>query len=450
MRYFLWVFGLPCVLSATALGAEDGGRAATRPGTIRGIMLVGGGSHDYDTLPRQLADRLYREADIDLRITTDLGEMTEANLAGVDVVLVNGCLDQGMDEPRKKALLGAIRGGKGLVAMHCALWSFQDWPEWRRMLGGLVLKHDRFGAYEVGVVYPLHPIAEGLPPKFTITDEAYYVDERAPDLCVIAQTAATHPGRSGPDPQVWTTRHLGGRVFVTAMGHDEQALFNSAYLKLLVNGIRWAAGRLGPPALLSELERQEGFRPLFDGETLKGWRYDARLWKVQDGAIVGNSHAVPLEVNSCAIADGQYGDFVLRFSVKLVSGNSGVQFRSQELPGFEVIGYQADVVPLGWGNLHEQNGRRRLVDGWSGKAENVVNLKDWNDMEVEARARRIILRTNGTVTVDYTETDQTRPLAGIIGLQLHRGEPMEVRFTNIRIKLLDAKRSPHTSADSRP
>ena len=63
-----------------------------------------------------------------------------------------------------------------------------------------------------------------------------------------------------------------------------------------------------------------------------------------------------------------YGDFVLRWSVKLAPGsNSGVQFRSQERPRFEVAGYQADVGRLGWGNLHEQDGRRRLVDGWTGQ-----------------------------------------------------------------------------------
>ena len=127
--------------------------------------------------------------------------------------------------------------------------------------------------------------------------------------------------------------------------------------------------------------------------------------------------------------------------MKFVSGNTGVQFRSQELPDLEVAGYQADIVPLGWGNLHEQNGRRRLVDGWSKKAEYAVNLKDWNDMEVEARGRRIVLKTNGVITADYTETDETKPLTGIIALQLHRGDPMEAQFTNIRIKPLDASQA---------
>ncbi|MDM8007734.1 MAG: ThuA domain-containing protein [Phycisphaerae bacterium] len=418
--------------------AEAHTQPASQPAVIRGLMFVGGHAHDFDAEPLRLAEVLKQQEGIDIRVHTGLDELTAENVATVDVLMFNACLDKGMDETKQRVLLDALRQGKGLVALHCALWCFQDWPEWRRILGGLVLRHDKFGPYEVRGVHPMHPIAQGVPTTFTITDEAYYLDERAPDICLIAQTVRTHPGRENPDPQVWTNRYMGGRVFVNAMGHDEQALFHPAYLKLLANGVRWAAGRLGPAPMLSDIERQEGFMPLFDGKTINGWRYHPRLWSVRDGAIVGSTHSTPLEVNSCAIADGVYDDFILRFSVKLVSGNSGVQFRSRELPNLEVAGYQVDIVPSGWGNLHEQNGRRRLADGWTKKAEHAVNLKDWNDMEVEARGRRIILKTNGVTTADYVETDESIPVTGIIALQLHRETLMEVHFTNLRAKPLDA------------
>jgi len=195
--------------------------------------------------------------------------------------------------------------------------------------------------------------------------------------------------------------------------------------------------RVEQDPMLCESERAEGFVSLFDGKTLDGWRYDPACWKVVDGMIIGNSHPDGLEKNSCAITKRSFDDFVLRFDVKFISGNSGVQFRSQALPDFEVAGYQADAVPRGWGNLHEQNGRRRLVDGWTGKAEKVVKLDDWNAMEVDARGPHIVLRTDGLVTADWTETDPAGAKSGIIALQLHHGEPMEARFRNIRIKVLE-------------
>ena len=129
---------------------------------------------------------------------------------------------------------------------------------------------------------------------------------------------------------------------------------------------------------------------------------------------------------------------MLRFTVGLLGGNSGVQFRSKELPHYTVAGYQADIAPGAWGNLHEQYGRRRLVDGWTGKGEKAVNLRDFNEMEIITRGLRVIIKVNGIITTDYTETDASVPREGVIALQLHDHELMEVQFTNIRIKPLKA------------
>ena len=54
-------------------------------------------------------------------------------------------------------------------------------------------------------------------------------------------------------------------MFTILYGHDDKSLTDAAYRALLANGIRWAAGRLGPITLPSDLERKEGFVPLFDG-----------------------------------------------------------------------------------------------------------------------------------------------------------------------------------------
>ncbi len=427
---------LTAVQAVPLHGETAGAPASGAPPAVRLLMIVGGVAHDYDALPRLLADNLDKQGDLKVRVTSDLAEINEATLADCDVILFNTCIEKGLDESQRKALIGALRQGKGVVALHCALWSFQDWPEFRRMLGGIVLKHGKFGPCENVVVHRNHPVAAGVRAQFSITSEPYYVDERSRDMNVIVQTIPVYEKRGTPEPQVWTTRYMGGRVFAITYGHDDKSQTDPVFLKLLSRGIRWSAQRLGPAKVLNELEYNEGFFPLYDGHHLIEWHFNPAHWKVKDGIIIGNSHPDGLKNHSFAIFRRAFGDFVLRFSVRLVSGNSGVQFRSQALPGFMVAGYQADVVPLGWGNLHEQNGRRKLVDGWTGKAEGAVNLKDWNEMEVEARGSHIILRTNGLVTADYTETDPDRPRSGVIALQLHQGEPMEVQFTNLRIKPL--------------
>lgn len=422
-----------CTISFLAQSTQAAG--GSQPGPLRVLMLVGGQAHNYEQLPVKLAKKLQRSG-MQVEISRNLADLSAEKMAPHDVICFNNCHSDKLSAEQQQAILGALKGGKGLIALHCALWSFQDWPVWRQILGGLVNKHDAFGPFEVAVVDPSNPIAAGVPGRFSITDEAYHVDELIENVRIIAQTAAKHGQRCSPEPVAWTNRLAGGRVFVLTLGHDDKAQESAEFQALLADGIRWVGGRLGPAIVLSELEKAQGFVPLFNGKDMDGWKYDPKLWRVRDGIMVGDSRPQGLPTNSYAIYPQQFGDFVLRYSVRFISGNSGVQFRSQELTDYQVAGYQEDVVPLGWGNLHEQDGRRKLVDGWTGKAEHAVNVKDWTEMEVICRGPHIILKSNGVVTADYTETDPNVPRSGIIALQLHRGDPMEVEFTNIRIKPL--------------
>lgn len=444
-RHAATAIGLTLAATA-AVAAPPTTQPASRPVPVRVLLVTGGKHHDYaaamDRLARAIeaeraeANRADAKGAITIHILRDLGDLTPERLAACEVLFINTCTETGLSAAQHDAIIAAMRRGTGLVAMHCGLFSFLDWPEWRKILGGHVTNHDPYGSYDVRVVDTAHPITAGLPTPFTVTDEPYLVEDRGPDIHVLAQTTTPRSNRTEPEPQVWTTRYAGARVFVSTFGHDDKTLVDPNVVRLMANGILWAARRLGPPTMLSELERAEGFRPLFDGRALDGWKYDPKHWTVRDGVIIGRSEPPGLVKNSFAISKESFGDFVLRFSVRLINSNSGVQFRSQELPDYEVAGYQADAVLLGWGNLHEQNGRARLVDGWTGKGEKAVNPNDWNDMEVEARGPHIVIRVNGVTTADYTEADATRPRSGILALQLHRGDPMEVRFTNIRIRPL--------------
>ncbi len=180
---------------------------------------------------------------------------------------------------------------------------------------------------------------------------------------------------------------------------------------------------------------QDGFKPLFNGKNLDGWDGDPRLWKVRDGAIVGSTEGVSLTGNSFLITKQSFANFVLRAEVKLRNHNSGIQFRSEALPNWVVKGYQADMAENNyWGCIYDEKGKRGiLVDGWKGKAETVVKLKDWNEYEISCDSDHIQVKLNGLLTADLHDSAQ---LDGIIALQLHAGPPMEASFRNIQIKIL--------------
>lgn len=197
-------------------------------------------------------------------------------------------------------------------------------------------------------------------------------------------------------------------------------------------------GALGSLRCSPEQAADNGFRPLFDGAGLSGWDGDESLWLVEDGMIVGRSPGI--EHNDFLATEKSYGDFILRFQIHLLdnSGNSGVQFRSERVPGdTEMIGYQADVGPQYWASLYDESRRRKtLAAPDEATLQRALKANDWNDYEIHAQGTHIALKLNGIATVDYQETDPDIPLSGRLALQIHSGPAMEVRFRDIQIREL--------------
>jgi Domain of Unknown Function (DUF1080) len=184
-------------------------------------------------------------------------------------------------------------------------------------------------------------------------------------------------------------------------------------------------------------------RVLFDGRTLQGWEGDTKkMWRVDEGAIVGGSLVETVPRNDFLCTTREYGNFVLRLKVKLIGSgfvNGGVQFRSQRLkdPAHEMIGYQADIGEKYWGSLYDESRRNTILAGPDASAmQQLVKRDDWNDYEIRAEGRRIRLVLNGRQTVDYTEADESIPQSGLIGLQIHGGGKAQVYYKDITIQEL--------------
>ena len=181
--------------------------------------------------------------------------------------------------------------------------------------------------------------------------------------------------------------------------------------------------------------------PLFDGKTFNGWEGDTeKMFRIEDGAIVGGSLKEKIPHNAFLTSTKSYKDFVLRLKFKLLGNdpNAGVQIRSRRIPDHhEMIGYQADMGQGYWGCLYDESRRRKvLAQAEAELLKRVVKVNDWNDYEIRCEGRRIQLKLNGEVTVDYTETDETLEQEGLIGLQIHSGAPSEAWYKDITIEVL--------------
>ncbi len=178
---------------------------------------------------------------------------------------------------------------------------------------------------------------------------------------------------------------------------------------------------------------------LFDGKTFSGWEGDLKVFRIEDGAIVGGSLKSALARNEFLTTTKEYGDFELRLKVKLTgaaSANGGIQIRSRRIPNnSEMIGYQADMGQQYWGSLYDESRRKKTLAGPDpDELKKVLKPNDWNDYVIRCEGRHIQLWLNGLKTVDYTEPDEKLEQKGLIGVQIHGGPASEAWYKDLVIE----------------
>jgi len=205
-------------------------------------------------------------------------------------------------------------------------------------------------------------------------------------------------------------------------------------------------------------------RSLFNGKDLSGWEGSSKLWKVENGEIVGTTEGNPLEANTFLIAkDVSVSNFHLKAKLKMLGeSNSGIMYRAQpieDLP-FALSGPQMDIHPkpeyqgmyysekTGRGIVAQRGQKVTVPAGLNAKgkttpkvtdtfpAEPAFNLAEWNEYEIIAVGKRMIHKINGIVTVDLTDRDPTAPSKGAIGFQLHRGPDMTIYVKDVGVENL--------------
>jgi len=194
---------------------------------------------------------------------------------------------------------------------------------------------------------------------------------------------------------------------------------------------------------------------LFGGRDLSGWEGDPRLWRVENGVLVGETDKAgrKIKANTFLIWKGNaVTDFDLTLTARVTGGNnSGVQYRSRQLKGDWVLGgYQMDLHPKQdfLSMLYEEKGRGIIArrgekmevkpDGKKVKTDTLpvpeVKLSEWNEYRISARGNTLRHFVNGKLAMEVVDReDAKRSASGKIGLQLHAGPPMRLEVKQIRL-----------------
>ena len=250
MKVLLHVLVLGLGIGFLSNGRAEAGEPAQGSGKIRVLIVTGG--HDFEREPFL---QIFKD---NPGITWKAVEHPNAHaLLRPDAakeydVLVTYDLHQEITEQAKADFLGRLKAGKGLVVLHHAIASYQDWPEYTKLIGAhyylapkvvdgvnkkrSAYKHDV--DFHVKLADANHPVTRGLK-DFDVHDETYKWFDVSDDVTPLLTTDEPESNKVIG----WAKTYEKARVVYIELGHDHGAYENPSYRQLVKQAIEWTAGR---------------------------------------------------------------------------------------------------------------------------------------------------------------------------------------------------------------
>lgn len=370
-------------------------------------------------------------------------KMTLAKLNEVDaVIFANTTGDLAI--PDKDGFMKWVEAGHALIGMHSCSDTFHGYRPFIDLLGGEFLTHGAQVQVDAYNQDPTHPATRHLGPIYTVFDEIYEFKsfERAKVHGLLTLDKSPQTLAPGDFPVAWSKDVGRGKMFYTSLGHREDVWTSALYQQHILGGIQWALGvekGSGKPTdtanTISAAEKKDGFKLIFDGKTMNGWKYrrddGKRSWSVQNGMLVNtlgkDEHGTDL------LTEEKFRDFSVRFEFQVPpNSNSGFYLRGRH--EIQVFDDYKSGKPTAGGNGAIYN--LKPVSLFASRKPG-----QWQEAEITIVGQKITAILNGVKTHDGVEcpkgtggqlddnVDQPGPI-------LLQGDHGAVGFRNLRIKAL--------------
>jgi len=205
----------------------------------------------HDSIPAGLAalQAMAQNDDWRLTATEDPAYFVDDSLAVFDAVIFLNTTGDVLDASQQAAFERFIRAGGGFVGVHAAADTEYDWPWYGALVGAYFAGHPEIQSGRIVVADGVHPSTDGLPERWTRTDE-WYNYQRNPRgavhvLATLDETTYNGGSMGFDHPIAWCQTFQGGRSWYTGGGHTAETYAEPHYIAHLSAGIRWAAGLVG-------------------------------------------------------------------------------------------------------------------------------------------------------------------------------------------------------------
>ncbi len=178
-----------------------------------------------------------------------------------------------------------------------------------------------------------------------------------------------------------------------------------------------AAEKPQTPNTLTDKEKKDGWKLLFDGKTTNGWRgaykekFPEKGWNVEGGTLtIQKSDGSESQSFGDIVTDAEYSDFDLTFDFKLTEGaNSGVKYfvvENYPKPKGSAFGLEFQVLD---DDKHPdaklgRNGNRTvgsLYDLIPASGKKASPIGEWNTGRVVSKGKHVEHYLNGNKVVEY-------------------------------------------------
>jgi hypothetical protein len=168
--------------------------------------------------------------------------VSEPPLPALDETAVNW-----LTAAQGKAIREFVEKGGSAWFFHNASYISGGNADFRRVEGALFTGHTGFRPYTMKIVNADHPITRGVK-DFVVTEEQHYlIYDKDPKTVLVrsvneeGQTYSTaqHGNQGATCEACWAYDYGQGRVCYMAPGHTIPSLWNTEYIKLQKNALRW-------------------------------------------------------------------------------------------------------------------------------------------------------------------------------------------------------------------
>ena len=370
-------------------------------------------------------------------------KMTLESLKKLDgVIFANTTGD--LPLPDREAFIQWIKSGKAFIGMHSCSDTFHGFPAFVDMLGGEFQTHGAQATVECLNQDLSHPAVRHFGESFTIHDEIYLLKSFHRNRVHGLLTLDKHPNSKMPGdyPIAWSKKVGNGSIFYTSLGHRNDVWENEKYQAHVLGGIRWALGLVKGDSepqdtryRVSQEEKKEGFKSLFNGVDLDGWKLrnpdGPKSWSAQNGMLVNEipsgKHGTDIVTNS------KFRDFVVRYEYMIPAGsNSGFYLRGRHEIQILDDYKNGKLNSGGNGGIYSFSAPSKFVSRKPGQ---------WQTAEATIRGDLVTVMLNGVKIHDGLKVD--RSTGGHLdenvdqpGPVMLQGDHGAIAFRKIRIKPL--------------